>query len=120
MEERNLVLKDLATKDEIKDEDHLFCLSLVNEIKKIPEDKRLKAKIDIYNIISQYQNINSPAASSSRNYWSPQQQYQYHQPSPAVSSDESQVDLFLNLSILDVYTTHVCNISAYVLFLRVY
>jgi len=38
-------------KTEEEDEDKLFCLSLLKELKKVPEAIRLQTKIDIYNLI---------------------------------------------------------------------
>lgn len=45
-------------KDE-DNEDKLFCLSLVKEIKKVPENKRLKLKIDMSILILQNQTSSS-------------------------------------------------------------
>lgn len=42
-------------KKEDDDEDKLFCLSLVKEIKNNPENRRLKLKIEIYNLLERYQ-----------------------------------------------------------------
>lgn len=47
IQERSLAQKQVPEKQE-EDEDKLFCLSLWKEIKKVPESKRLKLKIDIY------------------------------------------------------------------------
>lgn len=58
--ERSLAQKQVPEKQE-EDEDKLFCLSLWKEIKKVPESKRLKLKIDIYNLILQNQTISSPS-----------------------------------------------------------
>ncbi|CAG9792966.1 unnamed protein product [Diatraea saccharalis] len=72
---KDIEFTELAKKpEEVADEDKLFCLSLVNEIKKIPEHKRLRAKIDIYNLIAQHQNpSHSPSCNySSKNYWGSQ------------------------------------------------
>lgn len=52
----NVFEKHLAVnKKEETDEDKLFCLSLVNEIKKVTETRRLKLKVEIYNLIIQNQ-----------------------------------------------------------------
>jgi len=57
----NILEKSLAQKSEPKtqeeDEDKLFCLSLYKEIKKVPESRRLKTKIEIYDLIMKNQNI---------------------------------------------------------------
>lgn len=57
----NILEKSLAQKNEPKtqeeDEDKLFCLSLYKEIKKVPESRRLKTKIEIYDLILKNQNI---------------------------------------------------------------
>jgi len=45
--EKSLAQKQVPEKQE-DDEDKLFCLSLLKDIKKVPENKRLKLKIDIY------------------------------------------------------------------------
>jgi len=45
--ERSLAQKQVPEKQE-DDEDKLFCLSPLKDIKKVPENKRLKFKIDIY------------------------------------------------------------------------
>lgn len=59
----NILEKSLAQKSEHKiqeeDEDKLFCLSLYKEIKKVPESRRLKTKIKIYDLILKNQNIYS-------------------------------------------------------------
>ncbi|XP_073943372.1 uncharacterized protein [Choristoneura fumiferana] len=55
--EQSLVQKNVSHPKEDDDEDKLFCLSLVKEIKKIPEYKRLHTKIGIYNLILQNQNV---------------------------------------------------------------
>lgn len=114
IEQRHTEFTELARKTQkVGDKDKLFCLSLVNEIKKIPEHRRLRAKIDMYNLIAQYQNPttvdHSPSASnySSENYW-PSQQYPSGYgyttsgrdiapgtpSSVATSSDDSQLELF--------------------------
>lgn len=55
--EQSLAQKNVShPKEDDDDEDKLFCLSLVKEIKKIPESKRLHTKIAIYNVILQNQN----------------------------------------------------------------
>ncbi|KAK5648083.1 hypothetical protein RI129_002975 [Pyrocoelia pectoralis] len=51
--EKSLTQGSDSKPKEDDDEDKLFCLSLYKEIKKIPESKRLKTKIDIYNLILQ-------------------------------------------------------------------
>ncbi|XP_072375515.1 uncharacterized protein [Diabrotica undecimpunctata] len=53
--EKSLAQRQVPDKQDEQDEDKLFCLSLFKEIKKIPENKRLKTKIDIYNLILQKQ-----------------------------------------------------------------
>ncbi|XP_050666968.1 uncharacterized protein LOC126966741 [Leptidea sinapis] len=75
------------------DEDKLFCLSLVREIKKVPENRRLKLKIEIYNLLERYQatraqpleDFNYPSTSYSsqrppRNYHASFQSSQYSNP----------------------------------------
>jgi len=39
------------------DEDRLFCLSIVKELKKIPEDYKLDAKTDLLHTLKKWQNI---------------------------------------------------------------
>lgn len=39
------------------DEDKLFCLSIVKELKKIPEDYKLDAKTDLLHTLKKWQNI---------------------------------------------------------------
>ncbi|GBP79043.1 hypothetical protein EVAR_59960_1 [Eumeta japonica] len=64
--------KNLEKKEE-DDEDKLFCLSLVKEIKKVSENRRLKLKIEMYNLLERYQSaevqpfeeINYPSTSYS-------------------------------------------------------
>ncbi|XP_061717602.1 uncharacterized protein LOC133525331 [Cydia pomonella] len=55
----NIIEKSLNRKNEEErkedDEDKLFCLSLVKEIKKVPDHKRLKLKIEMYNLLERYQ-----------------------------------------------------------------
>lgn len=58
--------KQLANKVE-DDEDKLFCLSLVKEMKKVPKTKRLQLKIGIYNLILQNQMTQHPPVSSTIN-----------------------------------------------------
>lgn len=58
--ERSLAQKQVPEKQE-DDEDKLYCLSLLKDIKKVPETKRLKLKIDIYNLILQNQTISPPS-----------------------------------------------------------
>lgn len=57
----NIIEKSLNNRNNYEkkedDEDKLFCMSLYNEIKKVPEAMRLKTKIDIYNLILQKQTI---------------------------------------------------------------
>lgn len=48
--EKSLNQRNVAEKKE-DDEDKLFCLSLVKEIKKLPKIIRLKTKIEINNLI---------------------------------------------------------------------
>lgn len=56
--EQSLAQKNVShPKEDDDDEDKLFCLSLVKEIKKIPEYRRLQTKIAIYNLILQNQNV---------------------------------------------------------------
>lgn len=55
--EQSLAQKNVSHPKEDDDEDKLFCLSLVKEIKKIPECRRLHTKIAIYNLILQNQNV---------------------------------------------------------------
>lgn len=47
--------KNVTEKKEDDDEDKLFCLSLVKEIKKVSENRRLKLKIEMYNLLERYQ-----------------------------------------------------------------
>lgn len=47
--------KNVTEKKEEDDEDKLFCLSLVKEIKKVSENRRLKLKIEMYNLLERYQ-----------------------------------------------------------------
>lgn len=54
------------------DEDKLFCLSLLKDIKKVPETKRLKLKINTYNLILQNQTVSPPSR-----YHSPMYNHQY-------------------------------------------
>ena len=88
--EQSLVQRQLSTKKE--DENKLFCLSLNKEIKKVPENRRLKLKIDIFNLILQHQttpphqpelpsNFNVPSVSSppSTGYFSASHGQQYMQ-----------------------------------------
>ncbi|XP_076047830.1 uncharacterized protein LOC143029186 isoform X2 [Oratosquilla oratoria] len=42
------------------DEDRLFCLSLSKEMKKVPENRRLMAKIEIMNVIQRAQLVHNP------------------------------------------------------------
>lgn len=53
--EKSLNKKNQTEKKEEDDEDKLFCLSLVNEIKKVPNHRRLKLKIEMYNLLERYQ-----------------------------------------------------------------
>lgn len=53
--EKNLNKGRNVEKKVEEDEDKLFCLSLYNEMKKVPESMRLKLKIDIYNLILEKQ-----------------------------------------------------------------
>ncbi|KAL5237136.1 hypothetical protein ACI65C_004546 [Semiaphis heraclei] len=69
--ERSIAQKQVPEKQE-DDEDKLFCLSLLKDIKKVPETKRLKLKIDIYNLILQNQKISPPSR-----YHSPMYNHQY-------------------------------------------
>ncbi|XP_060864621.1 uncharacterized protein LOC132940846 [Metopolophium dirhodum] len=69
--ERSIAQKQVPEKHE-DDEDKLFCLSLLKNIKKVPETKRLKLKIDIYNLILQNQIISPPSR-----YHSPMFNHQY-------------------------------------------
>lgn len=57
--EKSMAQRYVPEKKDEDDEDKLFCLSLVKEIKKVPEDKRLKLKIDMYNLILQNQTSSS-------------------------------------------------------------
>ncbi|GBP77296.1 hypothetical protein EVAR_31728_1 [Eumeta japonica] len=65
--------KNVTEKKEEDDEDKLFCLSLVKEIKKVSENRRLKLKIEMYNLLERYQSaevqpfekINYPSTSYS-------------------------------------------------------
>lgn len=115
----NILEKSLEQKREHKiqeeDGDKLFCLSLYKEIKKVPESRRLKTKIEIYNIILKNQNIyphqlqsqELPSASTCpslqhRNYLS-QYSLQSHNlastsieitsPATTNNSEESEIDL---------------------------
>lgn len=56
--EKSLNQRNVAEKKE-EDEDKLFCLSLVKEIKKVPETMRLKTKIEIYNLILKNQSVST-------------------------------------------------------------
>lgn len=86
--EQSLAQKNVSHPKEDDDEDKLFCLSLVKEIKKIPEYRRLQTKIAIYNLILQnqnefqgpqqqtYGNQNYPVSQRRRNYSSQEQRHQ--------------------------------------------
>lgn len=54
--EQSLAQKNVSHPKEDDDEDKLFCLSLVKDIKKNPEYRRLQTKIAICNLILQNQN----------------------------------------------------------------
>lgn len=69
--ERSIAQKEVPEKQE-DDEDKLFCLSSLKDIKRVPENKRLKLKIDIYNLILQNQTISPPSR-----YHSPMYNQQY-------------------------------------------
>lgn len=56
--EKSLNQRNVAEKKE-DDEDKSFCLSLVKEIKKVPEAMRLKTKIEIYNLILKNQSVST-------------------------------------------------------------
>ncbi|XP_028138861.1 uncharacterized protein LOC114333204 isoform X2 [Diabrotica virgifera virgifera] len=49
--------KNDSNPKEDEDGDKLFCLSLVKEIKKVPEHKRLRTKIEMLKVIMQNQNF---------------------------------------------------------------
>lgn len=53
--EKSLAQRQVPENKDEDDEDKLFCLSLFKEIKKVPETKRLKLKIEMYNLILQNQ-----------------------------------------------------------------
>ncbi|CAH0730593.1 unnamed protein product, partial [Brenthis ino] len=84
---QSLAQKNVSHPKEDDDEDKLFWLSLVKEIKKIPEYRRLQTKIAIYNLILQnqnefqgpqqqtYENQNYPVPQR-RNYLSQEQRHQ--------------------------------------------
>ncbi|CAH0398657.1 unnamed protein product [Chilo suppressalis] len=55
--EQSIAQKNGSHPKDDDDEDKMLCLSLVKEIKKNPEYRRLQTKIGIYNLILQNQNI---------------------------------------------------------------
>ncbi|KAF5275786.1 hypothetical protein FQR65_LT16531 [Abscondita terminalis] len=64
--EKSMNQRKLIQKEE-EDEDKLFCLSLFKEIKKVPENNRLRLKIEIYNLIARQQvQENSPLSNASQ------------------------------------------------------
>lgn len=46
---------NITVNKEDDDEDRFFCLSLVKEIKKVSENRRLRLKMEIYNVLERYQ-----------------------------------------------------------------
>lgn len=56
LEKNSEIKKSMENKLDELDEDKLYCLTLSRELKKVPEKKRLKLKIEIYNLILYNQN----------------------------------------------------------------
>ena len=57
-----------------QDDDKLFCLSLFTEIKKFPENRRLKTKIELLNVLQKAQNVNTEECNHAmyqQNQWNP-------------------------------------------------
>lgn len=116
--EQSLAQKNVSHPKEDDDEDKLFCLSLVKEMKKIPENKRLHTKIAICNLILQSQNVfRGPQNQTFENYnyrnQEPQQRNYLSQEQRNQASVEAfQYDYKSQQSSVPNNLTHYGNISA--------
>lgn len=81
--EKSIAQRKPIEKEE-DDEDKLFCLSLFKEIKKVPEQNRLRLKIEIYNLIARQQVQENSAQVSNAS------QYEFSSPTNQPSTSFSQ------------------------------